>query len=98
MTQLIQSLPGLSSACKDFSSKAHDISHRRTINRITLGNHALILELLEIPQLMDTCVRSGLYDEALELESFAQKLHRFHPESSIIQQIVFFYDIEILTC
>jgi hypothetical protein len=86
--QLIKVLPPLSASCKDFSTKAHEISNRRTINRVTLQSYPLLLELLEIPQLMDTCVRSGLYEEALELEAFAQKFLRVHPESLIVQQIV----------
>ena len=37
-----------------------------------------MLELLEVPQLMDTCVRNELYDEALSLLGFSSTLERRH--------------------
>ncbi len=47
--------------------------------------HPVILELLEIPQLMNACVRNGSYDEALDLKAFASKIALLHPnvEASI---------------
>ena len=39
----------------------------------------MILELLEIPQLMNACVRNGSYDEALDLKAFAAKIALLHP-------------------
>ena len=78
----------LSSSCKEFSVKAQEIGQRRVTNRIVLQNHSQLLELLEIPQLMETCVRSSCYEEALELEAFSVKLKKNFPENSIIQDVV----------
>lgn len=41
-----------------------------------MSKHTQILELLEIPQVMDTCVKGGYYEEALELANYVGKLQR----------------------
>ncbi len=46
------------------------------------------LQLLEIPQLMDTCVRNGFYEEALQLEQFAQRFSKMHPDIKLVQDVV----------
>ena len=47
-------------------------------NRSTLLHYTKLLELLEVPQLMETCLRNNLYDEALDLVGFANNLQRRH--------------------
>ena len=37
-----------------------------------------LVELLEVPQLMDACVRSDLWEEALSIATFASTLERRH--------------------
>jgi len=37
-----------------------------------------LLELLEVPQLVDACTRNGFYEEALELSNFVNGLERRH--------------------
>ena len=41
-----------------------------------------LLELLELPSLMDACVRSNLYDEALSIAGLASTLERRSLDSS----------------
>ena len=51
-------------------------SHKR--NRKTLQHHMQLVELLEVPQLVDACARNGFHDEALELANFVNGLERRH--------------------
>ncbi len=46
-----------------------------------------LLELLELPQLMETCVRQQLYDEALQLDQYARSMKARHPEIKILHQL-----------
>lgn len=46
-----------------------------------------MLEVLEIPQLMLSLVRSELHDEALELMSFTRKLALSYPEVEEVQSV-----------
>ena len=52
------------------------------------GNHATMLELLEVPQLVDTCVRNGNYDDALDLKGFVAKLAFMHSDLKVVQSLV----------
>jgi len=58
------------------------LSEKHLIRRRTLLQHSSLLELLELPSLMDACVRTNLYDEALNIAAFANTLERRHTEKN----------------
>lgn len=61
---------------------------RKQHRRVKHLFEGILFQLLEIPQLMDTCVRNGFYEEALQLEQFAQRFHKMNPDIKIVQDIV----------
>ena len=80
--------PGLAAACEDFSLAASDIAVKREQNKHLQENLSTLLELLEVPGLMDTCVRNESYDEALDLEAFVNKMGLLHSELDVVQMLV----------
>ena len=42
--------------------------------------HGALLELLEVPSLMESCVRAGSYDDALDLRAYCAKLALLHAD------------------
>jgi len=96
-------VPVLREALASFSAKGHALAeaHKQTLSTVEL--HASLVDLLAIPQLMDTCARSGAIEEALELCSFARTLRarhgaissslaersdkRQHPGTAIVDQV-----------
>ncbi|KAJ8899630.1 hypothetical protein K2173_018604 [Erythroxylum novogranatense] len=87
LDSLISDIPALTAGCSEFVESAEEILEKRKMNKTLLANHSTLLDLLEIPQLMDTCVRNGNYDEALDLEAFVCKLSTMHPKLPVIQAL-----------
>lgn len=87
LSSMIGEIPKLTSGCTEFIESAEQILEKRKMNQTLLSNHSTLLDLLEIPQLMDTCVRNGNYDEALDLETFVCKLSTMHPKLPVIQAL-----------
>ncbi|KAL2629029.1 hypothetical protein R1flu_013715 [Riccia fluitans] len=87
LENLISEIPLLSKGCADFIEEAGKLLDSHKLNRTLLANHSTLMELLGIPQLMDTCVRNGNYDEALDLEAFVTKLATMHSRLPVIQNL-----------
>jgi hypothetical protein len=71
-------LDHLSSQCGIFKEKVSSFITNHKRNRKTLQHHMQLVELLEVPQLVDACARNGFHDEALELANFVNGLERRH--------------------
>lgn len=85
---LIDKLPEFTSKCENFTKNIQNINASRRINNLTLQKHNQLLEILEISQLMDTCVRNEYYEEALELASYVKRLEKkLSTQIPLIQQI-----------
>ncbi|MBA0594160.1 hypothetical protein Gorai_011077 [Gossypium raimondii] len=56
LESMITVIPNLTSGCTEFVESAEHILEKRKMNQTLLANHSTLLDLLEIPQLMDTYV------------------------------------------
>lgn len=84
LDSLIERLPDLTERCDRFVAASAEINTARRLNTLTLRRNAQLLEILELPQLMDTCIRHGKYEEALELAAYVQRLGARHSTIPVI--------------
>lgn len=65
------------------------LSERHRVRRRTLLQHSSLLELLELPSLIDACVRANLYEEALSIATFSNTLERRHQDNNqVVMQVI----------
>src|SRR6185312_11697171 len=50
-------------------------------------NYNNLVDILEIPQLVDACVQDGAYSEAMDLSAYVTRLLSKYPTIPVIQQI-----------
>lgn len=71
---LLTALPDLESQCRTFAASTREIQLSRSRASLVLEQHDKLLDVLTIPQLIDTCARNGHYAEALDLAAHASTL------------------------
>ncbi|KAF7303140.1 hypothetical protein MKEN_01277700 [Mycena kentingensis (nom. inval.)] len=71
---LTESLPALEDSAARWRDRTDKVLVDRRKARVVLEQHDKIRDLLEIPMLIDTCVRNGYFAEALSLAAHARSL------------------------
>ena len=71
-------IPTVKYSCSSFSKEVEDTYTKYNQSKKALKYHTQLLELLEMPQLMDTCIRNNLHEEGLVLLHHANALFCEH--------------------
>lgn len=81
-------MPKFKNACEEFRERAKmTLVERQAMNDLKDYQNQ-IFGLLEIPQLMNSCVTNGDYDEALDFQSFVTRLASLHGDLSIVKKLM----------
>ena len=62
------------------------VAHQR--NRKTLQHHMQLIELLEIPQLVEACARNGFYDESIDIAAHVTHLHSINSKGGRVMKSI----------
>lgn len=87
LSSVHDTLPGLTASAKKFQDDAKGVIERRNVVANALSHHAQLTEILEIPKLMDTLVRTEAFEEALELANYVARLKARHPDAAVVGDI-----------
>ncbi|KAJ9109549.1 hypothetical protein QFC20_003295 [Naganishia adeliensis] len=87
LEELRRAIPELERECAMFVQETSGIQADRRRAQIVLEHQDKLVDLLDIPQLVDTCVRNGYYHEAMELTSHTRQLVERHPDVPLVHSI-----------
>uniref|UniRef100_A0A1B6M794 Conserved oligomeric Golgi complex subunit 8 n=1 Tax=Graphocephala atropunctata TaxID=36148 RepID=A0A1B6M794_9HEMI len=88
LDSLVGRVPELTARCEEFARASSEIKIARRLNTLTLTRNTQLLQVLEMPQLMETCIREGHYEEALQLAAYVRRLAGKHGDIPIVANIV----------
>mmetsp|Transcript_22882 Transcript_22882/g.58344 ORF Transcript_22882/g.58344 Transcript_22882/m.58344 type:complete len:587 (-) Transcript_22882:344-2104(-) len=88
LDRVLEGIPELASTCESFSAQSGAVLDAHAQNKHLAANQSALLELLEVPSLMDTCVRNAVYDEALDLQAFISRLGLLHPDVPVVKLLM----------
>lgn len=84
LDSLLESIPVLESETQLFASSTKTIQSQRRKAALVLEQHDKLLDILQMPQLIDTCVRNGYYSEAMDLSAHTSALLARFPTVPVI--------------
>ena len=87
LSSLTSTLPSLESHARQFSQDTRGVLDTRTKARLVLKQHDALVDVLDIPQLIDTCVRNAYYQEAMDLSAHASRLAERFPDIPLVQGV-----------
>ncbi|KIY50487.1 Dor1-domain-containing protein [Fistulina hepatica ATCC 64428] len=73
-TLITESLPTLENTVNGWKNRTDGVLRERHKARVVLDQHDKIRDMLDIPVLIDACVRNGFFSEALSLASHASTI------------------------
>lgn len=82
---LSSSIPSFTINCDEFFKSSHDLDVAYASLSSTERKHDEILNILELPKLMELSIQKEEYDNALELASYIQKLNAKLPNAVLIE-------------
>jgi conserved oligomeric Golgi complex subunit 8 len=81
-------IPSLDEAVTQFNIFAKSQSAERKRAQNLLENHDRILDILELPSLVSTCVKNGYFSEAIQLSTHVKRLATLHYTNvPLVQQL-----------
>lgn len=87
LSALVDAVPVLEAQCSSFAQQTKELRRERRMVTTVLEHHEKLLDILEIPQLIDTCVKNGYYQEALDLASHTKSLVKRFPTVTIVRSV-----------
>lgn len=78
LDDMVQMMQPVQSSIEEFQAAAAGLGIRRSALRNVQQQHGLLVDLLELPQLLDACIRNQMYDESLELLSYCGTMFQGH--------------------
>jgi hypothetical protein len=86
-SRLCKDVDSLEKGCTAFAEIGAQWKAGRTQAAHLLNNHSKLLELLEVPQLLETCLRSEMYHEALLVHDHVQALAEANLHIPLVRMI-----------
>lgn len=87
LDSLLSALPALETSARSFAQETREIQKDRRKASLVLEQHDKLYDVLSLPALLDSCVRSHSYNDALLLSQHANALVARFPTNPLVQSV-----------